>query len=137
LHCSLEVQLRLGSDETHSRFVLPFLTRRCSRWQGVVSKSCGRQLAVSSPEYYACCDGCSTNLSIHTRRLVCTVCEDRDLCRSCFDKLESNELREASSSCRGHRFLKLDGISIVRSSSTDNANNSVLIEQWLKDIADL
>ncbi|KAF8853548.1 HET-domain-containing protein [Acephala macrosclerotiorum] len=124
----------------HSRLALFGYVGRAFVWVGDDEKSAAafaHQLALSSPEYNADCDGCGTRLCVDTSRFVCTVCEDRDLCKSCFDKLESNDLGEVSSSCQGHTFLELDGISIVRSSSTDNANNSVLIEQWLKDIADL
>ncbi|KAL5331173.1 hypothetical protein ACEPPN_000702 [Leptodophora sp. 'Broadleaf-Isolate-01'] len=124
----------------HSILALFDYVGRAFVWVGDDEKSAAafaHQLALSSPEYNAVCDGCDTRLCVDTSRFVCTVCEDRDLCKSCFDKLESNDLGEVSSSCQGHTFLELDGISIVRSSSTDNANNSVLIEQWLKDIADL
>jgi hypothetical protein len=124
----------------HSRLALFDCVGRAFLWVGDDRKSAAvfaYQLALSSPEYNADCDGCDTSLCVDTSRFVCTVCEDRDLCKSCFDKLESNDLGEVSSSCQGHTFLELDGISIVRSSSTDNANNSVLIEQWLKHIADL
>jgi tetratricopeptide (TPR) repeat protein len=124
----------------HSRLTLFDCVGRAFLWVGDNRKSAAvfaHQLALSSPEYNADCDGCDTRLCVDTSRFVCTVCEDRDLCKSCFDKLESNDRGEVPSSRQGHTFLELDGISIVRSFSTDNANNSVLIEQWLKHIADL
>ncbi|KFY82629.1 hypothetical protein V500_10419 [Pseudogymnoascus sp. VKM F-4518 (FW-2643)] len=92
------------------------------------------QLAVSSSEYNFSCDGCDTKLGVDTSRFVCTVCEDRDLCKSCFDKLEGNEF-EDSFLCQGHTFLELDGTSMARSSSKE-VETSCSIEQWLKDIAE-
>jgi len=107
-------------------------------WIGDDAKSAAafaHQLALNSSAYNAYCNGCGTNLTVNTSRLVCRVCEDSDLCRSCFDKLESNGLGDVSSSCQGHKFLDLGGVSIGRSPSTDDAIYRVSVEEWLKDIA--
>jgi hypothetical protein len=61
--------------------------------------------------------------------------EDRDLCRSCFDKLESNKLEEVSL-CHGHKFLELNDPSILRSSPNKNGETSSSVKQWLKGIAE-
>ncbi|KAH7305358.1 hypothetical protein BKA65DRAFT_602005, partial [Rhexocercosporidium sp. MPI-PUGE-AT-0058] len=108
----------------HSRFTLFDYVRRAFAWVGDNEMSAvafAHQLALSSSEYNASCDSCNTRLCVESSRLVCTVCEDMDLCKRCFDKLESNGLGEISFSCQGHKFLGLNGASIVRSSSTDNA----------------
>ncbi len=113
---------------------------RAFAWIGEDEKSAAAfayELALSLPKYHALCDGCEIMLSVDTSRLVCTFCKNTDLCRSCFNKLKSNELGEVSSSCQGHRFLALDDISIVGSSLTDGAIHSVSIEQWLEEIADM
>ncbi|KAH6704226.1 hypothetical protein BKA61DRAFT_680479 [Leptodontidium sp. MPI-SDFR-AT-0119] len=107
---------------------------RAFAWIGDDTKSAAafaHQLALNSA-YNASCDGCGTNLTESTSRLVCRVCEDSDLCRSCFDKLGSNGLGDISPPCQGHKFLDLGGFSRA---STDDAIHRVSVEEWLKSIA--
>ncbi|KAL5330675.1 hypothetical protein ACEPPN_000194 [Leptodophora sp. 'Broadleaf-Isolate-01'] len=93
------------------------------------------QLTLSASDYNAYCDRCNVKLTVDTSRLVCTLCEDGDLCRSCFDNLERNEFEEGSS-CQGHRFLDLDRVATERPISGDDAILGISIEKWLKDLAD-
>ncbi|KAG4441475.1 hypothetical protein IFR05_003081 [Cadophora sp. M221] len=112
---------------------------RAFAWIGDDGKSVAaftHQFALSSPTYYAHYDNCAIDLSIDTNRLVCKVCDDGDLCQSCFENLNSNDLG-AKSSHHSHSFLDLDGVSIRRLSLADDKIYSVSVEQWLKDIATL
>ena len=99
---------------------------------GNTAAAFAHQLALSSPECHAYCDDCGIDLTLGTGRLICKVCENGDLCRSCFEKLESNESSETLSLCRTHKF-----IDIVSSSSTDDAYTGVSSEQWLQDLANI
>jgi hypothetical protein len=121
-----------------ARFALFDDIGRAFAWIGDDTKSAAafaHQLALNSLDYSAYCDGCGTNLTLNSSRLVCRVCEDSDLCVSCFNKLESNGLGEVSSSCQGHKFLDLGGVGIGKSPLTDDAIYRVSVEEWLKDIA--
>ena len=93
------------------------------------------ELSLSSPRYSAYCNGCHTTLSIDTGRLVCKICEDVDLCKSCFDKLPKNELGDILSSCQEHSFLEINGVRTTRSYLTCDADTGVSIERWVKDLA--
>ncbi|KAL8161170.1 hypothetical protein V2J09_012659 [Rumex salicifolius] len=52
---------------------------------------------TSSVQY--CCDGCST-VPIQRRRWHCTVCPDFDLCETCYEVLDADQLPQPHS--RGH-----------------------------------
>jgi tetratricopeptide (TPR) repeat protein len=123
-----------------SRLTLLDCIGRSFAWMGDNEKAAAtfaHQLALSPPGHTANCDGCRNRLNLKTSRLVCKTCEDRDFCRSCFEKFGSNELIEVVSSCQSHIFLEIDDSSIVNSSSTNNVDPCASIEQWLKDIADI
>lgn len=77
------------------------------------------------------CDGCCLPLTCDTKRFVCQVCQDIDICKHCYDKHKNGEI--AVSSCADHAFF---GISpeIVSGSSGFHVVGQSERAMWLDNL---
>jgi tetratricopeptide (TPR) repeat protein len=83
------------------------------------------------PGYNSFCDGCGYDLNIGTGRNACTSCKDVDLCGSCFEKYEVDDLRDKMANCQDHVFLQL-----AKSGSMDDCTDGkdLSVEEWLQKV---
>ena len=86
----------------------------------------GYQLSLTMPLYHAGCDGRKLQININMGRFVCKVCEDVDLCASCYSNCRKHELPECRPICFNHAFLDISNI------RTEVPTQS--FESWLLDV---
>jgi hypothetical protein len=88
------------------------------------------QVADSIPSYNAFCDGCRCGLEVATCRFACKSCKDIDLCRSCFERYEMDELKHMMLNCQDHPFLELSKIGEIGSPIYAGRT----IDTWLQEL---
>jgi Zinc finger, ZZ type len=103
---------------------------RWNGWDDLSVTASSYAISSSLPRYNALCDGCKRDLNINTSRHVCKSCKDLDLCSSCFNKYELDELKDVLKICQDHTFLELSKMIL----ENDSSQAQLSAEEWLREL---